>query len=87
MSIVTLPVTTFVRSTDGVEVAVHDHGGTGIPAVFVHGTGLCSRMWDPVIERLPPGLLHAYGVDLRGHGASQAPANVEFHDQIGRAHV
>jgi pimeloyl-ACP methyl ester carboxylesterase len=71
-------VTTFVPSHGGVEVAVHDAGGDGRPMVFVHGTGLCSRMWEPVARRLPPGVVRAVFVDLRGHGATRTPEDVTF---------
>lgn len=74
------PRTTHVASEDGVEVAVHDYGGPGTPTVFVHGTGLVSRMWEPVIERLPPDRFRALAVDLRAHGASRAPSDVTFTD-------
>jgi pimeloyl-ACP methyl ester carboxylesterase len=74
------PVTTHVASENGVEVAVHDYGGPGRPTLFVHGTGLLSRMWEPVIERLPAKRFRALGVDLRGHGASRVPADVTFTD-------
>ena len=46
------PRTSFVSSEDQVEVAVHDYGGNGHPTIFIHGTGLVSRMWEPVIRRL-----------------------------------
>lgn len=69
-----------VPSADGVEVAVHDYGGPGHPMVFLHGTGLSSRMWEPVITRLPPGQVRALAVDLRGHGATRTPAEVTFYD-------
>ncbi|MEA3215942.1 MAG: hypothetical protein QOJ19_2098, partial [Acidimicrobiia bacterium] len=77
-SIVESPITSHVPSADGVEVAVHDYGGSGRPLVLVHGTGLCSRMWEPVLEHLPPGAVRALAVDLRGHGSTRTPAEVTF---------
>jgi pimeloyl-ACP methyl ester carboxylesterase len=74
------PVTAFVPSEDGVEVAVHDYGGSGRALVVVHGTGLCSRMWEPVLGRLPEGAFRALAVDLRGHGATRTPADVRYDD-------
>ncbi len=77
------PQTVYVPSDDGVEVAVHDYGGAGHPGrpmVFVHGTGLSSRMWEPVISRLPAGTIRPLAVDLRGHGATRTPAGVTFFD-------
>ena len=74
------PETFHVPSQDGVQVAVHDYGGPGMPMVFVHGTGLCSRMWEPVIERLPLDRIRPLGVDLRGHGSTSTPSDVRFFD-------
>ena len=59
------PRTSFVSSQDHVEVAVHDYGGDGHPTIFIHGTGLVSRMWEPVITRLGEEF-RAICVDLRG---------------------
>lgn len=82
------PETTLVGSHGGVEVAVHDYGGDGRPMLFVHGTGLCSRMWEPVIALLPPEV-RAVGVDLRAHGSSRAPEDVTFaeDDMVGDLHA
>ena len=41
-----------IASTDGVELAVHDHGGAGPTLVFCHATGLHGRVWDPVADAL-----------------------------------
>lgn len=83
MGAVHQPETTLVASHGGVDVAAHDYGGEGRPMVFVHGTGLCSRMWEPVIARLPE--VRAIGVDLRAHGSSRAPDDVTFaeEDMVG----
>lgn len=43
--------------------------GQGTPVVFVHGLGQDHRSWDPVIDRLAPGV-NAYVPDLRGHGST-----------------
>ena len=73
------PRTSFVSSEDHVEVAVHDYGGDGHPTIFIHGTGLVSRMWEPVITRLGEEF-RAICVDLRAHGATTNPADVNFFD-------
>ena len=39
------------------------------PVVFLHGGGLSSKSWYPVIERLPE--FHCLAPDLPGHGRSQ----------------
>jgi pimeloyl-ACP methyl ester carboxylesterase len=73
------PLTSFVSSKDGVEVAIHDYGGQGHPTIFVHGTGLTSRMWEPIIERLGADF-RAICVDLRAHGATTNPLDINFFD-------
>ncbi len=73
------PRTSFVSSEDQVEVAVHDYGGNGHPTIFIHGTGLVSRMWEPVIRRLGEEF-RAICVDLRAHGATTNPDDITFFD-------
>jgi len=74
-------LTHYVPSSDGVEVAVHDTGGSGRPLLAVHGTGMVGLMWEPVLRRLPAGTARVLSVDLRGHGASRTPAGVSFLDR------
>jgi len=73
------PITSLIPSTDGVHVAAHDYGGAGRLMFFVHGTGLVSRMWEPIMDRLGP-TVRPVGIDLRGHGSATYPDDVEFHD-------
>jgi pimeloyl-ACP methyl ester carboxylesterase len=73
-------VTTYVKSDDGVDVAVHDSGGSGHPLVAVHGTGMVARMWEPVLGLLPADQVRILYVDLRGHGATRTPDGVAFDD-------
>ena len=40
------------------------------PLVLIHGLGLDLRLWDAILPRLPTRTLR---LDLRGHGASDAP--------------
>lgn len=63
-----------VPSRDGVELAVHDLGGDGPPLLLAHATGLLARAYQPLADRIA-GDFHVWGVDLRAHGASTAPAN------------
>ncbi len=55
-------------------LAAHTRGHNGTPArpfVFIHGLTFDHRMWDPVLDALPPWR-RALAVDLPGHGASPA---------------
>jgi pimeloyl-ACP methyl ester carboxylesterase len=51
-----------------------DWGGAGPLAHFSHATGLCAGTYTPLVERLTPNL-RVVGMDDRGHGGTQAPAN------------
>ncbi len=62
----------FYVSANGINQSVYEWSGTGTPLLFVHATGFHARMWDAVIELLPG--VHAYAVDMRGHGLSDKPA-------------
>lgn len=64
---------------DGIELAYWDWPGDGIPVVLAHGIGLHGRVWDTVIDALPPAT-HVIAFDLRGHGRSQSgPAPDDGH--------
>ncbi len=43
--------------------------GSGEPALFLHGGGLCPAHWASLMSRLPS--LHKFAIDMPGHGASQ----------------
>lgn len=68
--------TTFVDSTDGVRVAVHDFGGDGRLLLFAHATGFCAQVWLPMIASLRDRF-HCVALDIRAHGLSELPADVE----------
>jgi len=40
--------------------------------VLIHATGLCARVWDPVVALLPQ-TRRIIAIDLRGHGLSDCP--------------
>lgn len=58
-----------VPSSDGVTLAVHEHGGDGRPILFAHATGLHGAVWEPMSRGLEPGF-ERWAVDFRAHGAS-----------------
>jgi pimeloyl-ACP methyl ester carboxylesterase len=60
-----------VPSTDGVELEVHDLGGTGPDVLLVHATGFHGRVWEPLAAHLDG--FHRWSVDLRAHGDSTTP--------------
>lgn len=57
---------------NGLELAVWNREGEGVPLVFAHATGFHGRCWDQVIQRLPGRRIIA--PDARGHGRSAKPA-------------
>jgi len=66
-----------LRTPDGVDIAVRDFGGSGVPVLFAHATGFCGAMFGPLVERLPPRY-RAVAIDLRGHGDSAPPPDLDF---------
>jgi pimeloyl-ACP methyl ester carboxylesterase len=66
-----------VRTADGVDLAFRDHGGTGRAVLFAHATGFCGALFDPLIAHLP-AQYRAITIDLRGHGDSAPPVDLDF---------
>lgn len=69
--------THWLTSSDGTPIALHDFGGDGPPLMVVHATGFHAHTYAPLI----PGWtqqFHVWGVDLRGHGASQIEPDATF---------
>ncbi|MGF1596556.1 MAG: alpha/beta fold hydrolase [Acidimicrobiales bacterium] len=64
--------TTYVPSTDGVQVAMHDFGGDGRLLLFNHATGFCGHVWQPMIESLR-SRFRCVAIDLRAHGHTVLP--------------
>ena len=57
---------------DGLRIAALDWGGRGEPLLLLHPTGFCAGFFDPLARRLRD-TYHPIGVDLRGHGGTDAP--------------
>ena len=62
-----------IRSTDDVELEVHDLGGDGPPLLLVHATGFHGRVWEPLAARLDG--FRKWSIDMRAHGDSTAPVD------------
>lgn len=60
----------------GVQLSTLDWGGDGPPLVFLHPNGFCAGLFEPLARRIV-GEFRCVGIDLRGHGRSQAPENGE----------
>ena len=56
----------YLPASDGVSLAVHEHGGHGRPTLFCHATGLHGAVWEPLSAALDP--------ELRAMGASTSGA-------------
>lgn len=66
-----------VRTPDGIDVAVHDLGGTGPTLLFAHATGFHGRVWQPLADRLGD-MFHCLAVDFRGHGDTRPHEDHDF---------
>ena len=67
-----------MTTPDGVEIAVHDLGGTGPEIVLAHATGFHSMVFAPLARELE-ARFHCFGLDLRGHGRSGVRKDLDFH--------
>ena len=60
---------------DGLRIAALDWGGDGPPLLLLHPNGFCAGFFDPLAHELRADF-HPIGVDVRGHGASDRPADL-----------
>jgi pimeloyl-ACP methyl ester carboxylesterase len=61
-----------VGSSDGVQVPVHDLGGSGPPLLLCHATGFHGLVWGPFAARLAQRF-RVWSLDFRGHGDASPP--------------
>jgi pimeloyl-ACP methyl ester carboxylesterase len=61
-----------VRTTDGIDLALHELGGSGRPVLFCHATGFHGAVWGPLAAELGDGVA-SWAIDFRAHGASVVP--------------
>lgn len=66
----------WIESTDGVVLRVHDLGGEGPDVVLAHATGFHGRVWEPLAAALTG--FHCWSIDLRAHGDSALPEDVDL---------
>ena len=61
---------------DGFTIGALDWGGDGPPVVLLHPNGFCAGVFEPLARALTDDH-RVVGVDLRGHGTSDAPVRHE----------
>ncbi len=61
---------TRIPSTNGVEIALHDLGGSGPHLIILHATGFHGRCYQAIAQELTD-IRHVWAPDLRGHGDSR----------------
>jgi len=66
-----------VRTTDDVEIAYYDLGGTGPDLLLAHATGFCGAVLGPLAARLSDRF-RCVAFDERGHGLSDRPSDGDF---------
>lgn len=66
-----------LTTTDDVEIAVHDFGGSGAALLLAHATGFHGRTWRMVATELVDDF-RVVAFDARGHGASSRPPDGDF---------
>ncbi len=70
-----------VESSDGVQVAVHEFGGTGRPLLWSHATGFHAHCYEPIARRLSNDFT-SFGLDHRGHGVTGASTSEVAEGQL-----
>lgn len=66
-----------VVPTNGAEIAVHDLGGAGPPMLILHATGFHGRAYRALAKSVADHFT-VWAIDLRAHGRSPAPADLDL---------
>jgi len=66
-----------VPASDGTAITVHAFGGRGRSAILVHAAGFLAEVLRPLAHELDDSF-NCWAPDLRGHGESAAPAELDF---------
>ena len=75
----------FATSSDGVRLAIRDHGGDGPDVLFLHGRSRTLVDWPPVLAHLDG--IRAVAMDLRWHGRSDVGGSVSMDAQVSDVHA
>jgi pimeloyl-ACP methyl ester carboxylesterase len=67
----------YAVADDGTRVAVYDFGGSGPDLLLVHATGFCAAVLAPLASALGDRF-SCWALDLRAHGRSDPPADLDF---------
>jgi pimeloyl-ACP methyl ester carboxylesterase len=70
-----------LQGAGGVRLHALDWGGSGAPALFLHGGRLTAQTWDCVCLGLR-GQFRAVALDLRGHGDSDRSEDYAFDSHV-----
>ena len=66
-----------LESTNGVQLATYDFGGSGPMMLLAHATGFHGRVYRALANELAADY-HSVALDYRGHGDSSPPADNDF---------
>ncbi len=66
-----------MAASDGTRIAVYDFGGSGPDLLLAHATGFCAGVLAPLARGLADRF-HCWALDLRAHGRSDPPRNLDF---------
>ena len=74
-----------VTGSGGLRLAAYRFGGAGPPLVLAHATGFHAHVWLPWLGAMRERFT-VYAWDLRGHGESEKPGNLEAfrYEALGR---